>query len=1061
MSQLNIHLYHLYALLHDIGKPILRFAIRYTEHSERSIIADLLANNLSTLLGMNIEIISTSKHDKITDKLISKFFATIPSDVKKQIDEVVKNTDRLAASERALIVETREIKNIREFLENVWGSVEDSVTRSLGLTLRYTHHNTPMLSPLWILLETNYLEYTGLKAYITGNAGGWSGDRARVDLAKRTFEVIRAIETRNVNEFIGLVSDIIQKLAVEELWLPIRALTPSVIRDLRAQRLIDAMNNVSYSEVVSLLIEMLREVRDIYTVNGSLKFSRGLIDTLLNILRATTLLVPSAIYWSLVPDISLYSHSKIVTSYTATSLLSTGARLLVVDANAIQAFIASPVKPAAASRVMRGRSLLVELSMDSLVNYALEAFGELPSANIIVSEGGSLDIVIPDLSDFEDRIRELQFSVEKLSRYLGGILDFTIAYSNPFELKEVSFEKTIEALARSVSSGFVQVLDSLSINLATEKAKRGCRESLLISGGIRAKDIDVQDFDAITGEPVLLSSVADPFKLHVLKDTEKYANRLAPDKLGIGDYISTVTHLSLAAGSVARNLVAIIGIHAYSYEDKIPKPNTSILQGIFQEVNGRLCENWEVLLCKKSEVLPSDIALIPLIPSGSLYILISSAPEERIYDVEDPVHLYFTFNMLVRVLDALIGAIDELMPQITERTILRISIRLINAPHAFIVTETLKYLYNWSNEKYENLYREYNKLKQHLKQLMKKGFDVSLEYTFLNSYHPAVVTEGVFRLVDLDEFGVISVAKMDIDMFGEVKKLASISQSRLITISDLVNTIIAGKAYLYAVKIACELFKDNKNLDVIPLYAGGDDVTIYGKCGHVIKYLGDIYSDIRSVLKPLTISASVSTGRETEPILILYKNAIELLENYSKRVKASIIIGTPYLILYKQFKEPVNVLPFEEPDKYYSWISDEVAYWNLKLLIDIVNPFNTQLLEKLEDYKRELYILARLAGEYGEIIKQTPQPVDKLLSLEILYAYIWARRRNNLEKLKEILENMTTVKATRLYSYPNDLQKASVSEALRLLLGAKPILDLIILALRRREVVEPSPFKGE
>jgi hypothetical protein len=55
---------------------------------------------------------------------------------------------------------------------------------------------------------------------------------------------------------------------------------------------------------------------------------------------------------------------------------------------------------------------------------------------------------------------------------------------------------------------------------------------------------------------------------------------------------------------------------------------------------------------------------------------------------------------------------------------------------------------------------------------------------------------------------------MDADMFGEVRALYSMSPSRLVTLSDLVNTVIAGKAYLKAVKIAKNLIVDGERCNL-------------------------------------------------------------------------------------------------------------------------------------------------------------------------------------------------------------------------------------------------------
>ncbi|MEM3979952.1 MAG: hypothetical protein QXF79_01685, partial [Ignisphaera sp.] len=230
----------------------------------------------------------------------------------------------------------------------------------------------------------------------------------------------------------------------------------------------------------SYLINGLSNVRKLY--GGSV--GRGAIDSILDVLKSSSALVPSAIYWSLLPDISLYSHSKLVAAYTACRQLSSKVRWLVIDANNIQKFISSPIVAAAASRVIRGRSLLVELSLDSLANYALELFGSLTRANVVISEGGTLDLVVPDLHDINARMAKLKGIAKELSRFLGGGLGFTIAVSDTFEIKNTRFHDTVTAIIegkKAGDGGFWRVLEDVRYRLAVEKSRKGVDEEDLKS----------------------------------------------------------------------------------------------------------------------------------------------------------------------------------------------------------------------------------------------------------------------------------------------------------------------------------------------------------------------------------------------------------------------------------------------------------------------------------------------------------------------------------------------------------------------------------------------------
>jgi hypothetical protein len=321
---------------------------------------------------------------------------------------------------------------------------------------------------------------------------------------------------------------------------------------------------------------------------------------------------------------------------------------------------------------------------------------------------------------------------------------------------------------------------------------------------------------------------------------------------------------------------------------------------------------------------------------------------------------------------------------------------------------------------------------------------------------------------------------MDADMFGEVRALYSMSPSRLVTLSDLVNTVIAGKAYLKAVKIAKNLIVDGerRNLDVIPLYAGGDDITLYGKWSHVVYYVNELSRDIRRTLPPLSLSIGISIGDAKEPLLLLYRYAIHLLDEYAKSVRASCIIGAPHTVLYPSKPQPSGqealyyVMPLEKPSKYYRWVEDPIAFWNLNVLAGVLGVLigvekREGLKEGLEKFKRELYILASIAHEYEEaldlykLVKAGRARIEefraRVLPIEILYAYTWSRRSDDLREVKELFEKIAESKSM-LLQYPEEIVEGrSVEEALRLLLAAKPVLDLIILALRRYEdSVKPS-----
>jgi len=1087
----------IYALLHDIGKPILRFARRYSlEKTKLGVVADRAKEAVESMFAEGIEAIASKRHDEISERVANYMLrVSLDEKDKKYFNFIISAADALAASERGLEPARH------DFMVGVQRAVAEEVKARAGLPYSYSHEYVPMLSATWLLLKTGYINSVGLQNISAGTSGRWSGVNARREAAEKVFYPLQdAIERGDSEAVTKALVNMVTELAQEPLWIPVRPLLPREVVELRAYSLREAMENTSYSEVVLLLLHMLKKARSVYSSSPST--TRGFVDTVESILKATTTLVPSAIYWSLVPDISLYSHSKLVTALATASQLGREGRLrlLVIDANNIQGFIAAPVKAAAASRVMRGRSLLLELLLDALSDYTLTLFGGMPQANVLVSEGGTIDILVPDLEDFGERVKKLRETGFEFSKYLGGLVGFTVAYSEPFRVEDASFQRAVKALKQGSSpTSFIDVINSLSQSLAVEKARSGSRAELAEVGGIIVRDTEIEDFDTLTGEPVFRDPDKDPFKLAIPRELSEelknYVSTISGEKLEPGNTITTSTHLSLAIGTASRELTAILSIHVYRYEQGIAVPDGEALEAIYRGLHEKLKVGADVvgtlLILRKfaQEMYSECIAFAPLKPVGALHILVS-LPLRRagIHDVEDPEFVDPLYEATYRIVGSVLSYLDSVLNSIdlSSRSV-RIKIRFVNAPHLFIFTEAIASLYTgFSSNTIQRLSEGFDELSKAVSKLIRRGADVVFSFTLLGLYHPAkyVAREGGgisdVKLVDLDEFGIIAVAKMDADMFGEVRALYSMSPSRLVTLSDLVNTVIAGKAYLKAVKIAKNLIVDGerRNLDVIPLYAGGDDITLYGKWSHVVYYVNELSRDIRRTLPPLSLSIGISIGDAKEPLLLLYRYAVHLLEEYAKGVRASCIIGAPHTVLYPSKPQPSSqealcyVMPLEKPSKYYRWVEDPIAFWNLNVLAGVLGVLigvekREDLKEGLEKFERELYILASIAHEYEEaldlyeLVKAGRARIEefraRVLPIEILYAYTWSRRSGNLREVKELFEKMAESKSM-LLQYPEEIVEGrSVEEALRLLLAAKPVLDLIILALRRYEdSVKPS-----
>ncbi|MEM1731360.1 MAG: hypothetical protein QXY26_09585 [Ignisphaera sp.] len=1059
-KQLDYYRLILYALLHDVGKPVIRFLWRYKEDIEKDASAKKAKDILELFLGENIENMFGKEHENISEAIVNHLLGTALGDnEKKSVNDAITEVDRFAASERGIQLKEELYQNVKK----LWDEIEKRLGEKLDIPYEYSHYIVPMLSPLWVLVKTDYLGYVGIPAYLHCKAGKWSVDEAKRKFAE-FFKGYMFLTKGMEKEFIESVVEIIKSLASEELWFPVRPLNLRTLLELKALKFLEAVNQSSYADIVFDLINGLINVKNIY--ENSIR--RGAIDTVLDVLKNSTALVPSAIYWSLLPDISLYSHSKLVAAYTACRQLNSKVRWLVIDANRIQKFISSPVVAAAASRVIRGRSLLVELSLDSLSNYALELFGGLTRANIIISEGGTLDLVIPDLPDIDARVAKLKRVAKELSKFLGSELGFTVAVSEPFKIEQSRFHDTVTAIleGKSADGGFWRVLEDTRYKLAVAKSLGGLDEEDLESEGVVAREEDVVGFDAITSEPIArvgtgVSATGGHYALSVELNIKDYVDEIAGvDKIAIGEVLSTATHLSLVAGTTARGLLYIVGIHVYRKDQNgipIPAEDTVL------ELVRKLCESLHGSSNRLySSVIGTDVGIVPLEPSGSIYILISAPRGGGTIPLYDPQELMpITIEYLLNVINKLKKVLFEYISNKNGLDIY-VDVEFINIPYISMSMN--------------------DHLITSLKELIGKGIDVAIGTRFLGSYHPAwwvkETQEDVGKLVlaDLDPYEIIAVAKMDIDMFGKVRELLSLSPSRFVTLSDLVNAIVSGKVYAYAIDKQKSLAKIQKVLDVIPLYAGGDDVTIYGKWAQVIRYIVDVLKSIRDALKPLTASIGIAIDRSTAPILMLYSRAIEVLEKAKKvKASASIDIEAEHLSLFRcdgDVYKAVDVIPLEPPSKFYLMPSDVVSFYNLGVIANILDVFQEsrdRILDKLtefEEFKRDLYLLAEIGSEVLKTIRRSPDDrcralkefilyPDKMLSLNILYSYTWARRSEELNKLKDILKKYNL----DLLKYPDDIVgKTDILEALRVLLSLKPIIDLVILALRRKEAVEPSDF---
>jgi CRISPR-associated protein Cas10/Csm1 subtype III-A len=1050
----DVELVALYALLHDIGKPMQRFLRRVRKGFEKESVESAL-KALSEFLGKSpkelLDVADQIRHDEITDLILStlsKWGIQLEPRIREIVEDAVRKADVMAASERRF-GEPYELSTLMY-------SIVREVLREAGLGFEYEFETAPLLVPTWTLKIANYQDYVGLKRYLESHHGAG-------DLVKHK---------ELVNEFISAISDLINELEVckskpdqcdsqaikkhvkeilvdkagatsDSIWLSIKPLTARSILDLEAKTIKEAIENSSYADVVEKFITKLNSLLDLYQLNKPRIHGVGkaFINSLDQLLKYSCLLVPSAVYATITPDISLYGHSKLAAAYASSLITSYNGkvRLLTIDSNQIQQFISSPQKAGGASRVLRGRSLLVELALDALSMYTLALFNDIPRCNIIVSEGGTLDIIVPDFPDFERRIDKLRRVANDLSLIeFAGRLGFTIAYSKGFNIEEIDF---LSSLVKG--GGFYDILESLSLKLALAKSNRLMREPLYIDPS------NIVDFDAITREPVTKDEL-DPgegLKLgfRVDESTVEYSNQIAgPNKLNVGDVISKITHLSLIGGTLARNLVGVIGIYVYRSIEDLVLPDEEMVSSITKELAKEICGEYRFMCDIEAKGI--KVGFIPLSKAGALYVLISTKEPKNPLTGEYAQQLWSAVTSFLQIY---VDRFADLFRQ-TSNKIIRMDVKTVNTFIDFVPSVNLDV---------------FNAIKNAIVKLLDMGIGVSFSSIVFNSWHPFNKKES--RLKDLDEYDIIAIGKMDCDKLGDVRHLMSYSPSRLVTFSELLNIIMAGKSYL-------RLF-ENLELygDVITLYAGGDDAVFYGDWISVIPYMARVYGDVRRALPPLTFSVGITIDKNDAPLLLLYNDAVELLEEAKSvsRAACALKLSNPILVPVpgKNVYELIDVIPLESPSKSYPWITDETSSWNFMCLAQALTCM--QLGEKTDEcrefknalatYKRDAYLLSLLGSKFARAVENTAtgRTVDTssilqvLVPLELEYAYMWARRGDALRIIVNALSNICG--GAKIYAWPDDIAGSiqKFHTAFRLLLAAKPILDHVLLSLRKMEEI--------
>ncbi|MEZ0393699.1 MAG: hypothetical protein ABWK00_01435 [Desulfurococcaceae archaeon] len=974
----------LYALLHDIGKPVLRYVYRVRDgYEKRDERAEDLLNLLSMEQGWQREYLERrARHEELSDALIRSFLRRLGLADKEHetymglVNRIVARSDVAAAFERGLLPGKERVEELSSRLARL---IEGHFKCDAGIP--YQHHTAPFLSPLW------RLEFAGYRRSVGPCAAG-AADIKRGYVGSEAFAALREFGEGRLSE------DVMLKIYGLPLWLPVLPLTHDNVIGLELRDYCSAAKGARYGEVVGLLWALMADAASIYGRTG-IGLSRGLLNTLDSILRVTTSLVPSAVWASPVPDISLYAHSKMTAAIAQAIRGSEGAtraRLLRLELHGIQDFVSSPASERAASRILRGRSLLVELVQDAVVNVLLEFLG-LASPAVLVSEGGGITMLVPADVDGKRLEQAAGYIYEELAKTFRGRLWASIALSEAFDVFQMrGFEDPQSEFASAVEELLRRDVVEARVESAAGKAE------LLAASLGRAVAVDSLTREAVyEGERSL-----------VVRAGDAYFDVLAPGKLEDGDVISELTHLSLVCGTAARNAVLIAALRAFEEKEGALLPGSEFASALVDEISGQLKKYLETSverpLAARVQVAEGRqfvVGLVPLERLGTAYLLISLISREAVeYGRADELRrLYEAFaTALFSTLVA--GAIRRALSRARARRLV-IEFKAVNNPESFVLSG-------------EGIVEALRKIGEELGGPAE--LDVAFSPAFLNTYHP-VKGDGT-SLKDLDEMGLIAMGKVDVDRAGEVLRLYTSSPSRLVDFSNMLSAAMNVKPYLLAAR---------EGRDAVILYSGGDDAVAYGSWRDVLLLLGSaIYGgSIKGLLAPLSASIGLSLGKPKVPVLHLYRAAVEELGK-AKVVRASAsadFLGASLEVECGGAKREVGAIPLE-------------CRWGkmcFDKLVELLERWDT-LSSSLEEHKQLIYAI----GELSSLAASRRTGAQGLVPL-IYYAYLCARREEEFEELRKALAEIYEIPV-----YPD----AGLEEIGRALREARPLLDLILLALR-------------
>ncbi len=978
------------SLLHDIGKVLQRLGLSKSVE----LINSYLDPRLGEYFGKCVKEKYTGivyEHERytlcFTETMLE--YANIKAPTRRHdIKDVIREAIEVL---KALILRkgSKRILELADELGKVLGFADVMVAAERGPSTLREHYslfhrvhgldprNAPFISPLWLW----HLKNIGLLE----------------ELAKLLEEIDKATSLSKVEESINSIKGIVEKSRILG-GLPL-AINPkpikwgymvewsikpgsnegSVDHDYYSFKPVNTVKaRVDYREVVEEFLRSLTLLLDL-ALKDAIDY-KGFVETLASILKYTMFFVPAGVYGAIMPDTSLYAHSKamaaIVHAYIRlrkTSTVKYGFNLLGIDLNRIQWFIRLIAQHKAASKLMRGKSFYVELLQRAVTSYLLSKLG-LTWINVVGYEGGKVYIIKPLI-----KADPVLVQIRELEKNLLGELGITIAESSevtsPIKLSHLalSYMNEHDKLPRD---SYAYALLDLTKKLVKER----------YSKKYDRVELSNYEFDRLTHTPTPKN------KALLIQGAEaEYLEEIAPGAFTPTqpeEYfsprrsraISPITHNALVLGHVSRNLVAIVELMARdhaSYGQIISSMVSELNKYVSEEAKTVSRRTWNISL---GGLYRLRIGLVEYPELGIAYLLISLDADKP---PSNPWSIVSSFFAVHKILFARIsGGLRHL------RFI------IVNKP--------------------ENMLPEIHVASQLidvLKTLVSNNVSISFDYWFTNTYHPIEKKdEGIgYRMKDLDEITetlrkdynivpLLSLAKMDGDHMGELFRLIAPSPSRFITLSELLQFYFGGLSYALIEKHIPVPSGNNLEFKdhVVVLYGGGDDIAVYGSWLPVIYYVIVLRIGMDRILYPLTASSAIIVDDPKTPIALNYQALITHLEKHAKEFdqRDSTVLfkePLPHIHEYSPSKTTVRLrygikgsselLELKDIIEEVLAVKPESGIVQLPYQLSVAT---SQLLERELKYKK--------IASINQSLGLQPTTINELLTLAIRLQYDYNRR---------------------------------------------------------------------